>query len=126
MIRLALLPLFVGICFCRVGKDKSVREAERRDTDEKTGRLPQIEEKHNTKRAGVSAIACSVDSMKYICKRFSVMIISYDKMNQLRHVRFLKNKEGVLAHMAKHRRRLIPCFDETCAHHVHSRLFPKY
>ena len=42
--------------------------------------------------------------MKYICKRFSVMIISYDKMNQLRHVRFLKNKEGVLAHMAKHRR----------------------
>ena len=50
MIRLALLPLFVGICFCRVGKDKSVREAERRDTDEKTGRLPQIEEKHNTKR----------------------------------------------------------------------------
>ena len=51
--------------------------------------------------AGVSAIACSESSMKYICKRFSVMIISYDKMNQLRHVRFLKNKEGVLAHMAK-------------------------
>jgi len=50
VIRLALLPLFVGICFCCVGKDKSVREAERRDTDEKTGRLPQIEEKHNTKR----------------------------------------------------------------------------
>ena len=48
--------------------------------------------------------------MKYMCKRFSVMIISYDKMNQLRHVRFLKNKEGVLAHMAKHRRRLVPCF----------------
>ena len=61
--------------------------------------------------AGVSAIACSDNSMKYICKRFSVMIISYDKMNQLRHVRFLKNKEGVLAHMAKHRRRLVPCFD---------------
>ena len=61
--------------------------------------------------AGVSAIACSENSMKYICKRFSTMIISYDKMNQLRHVRFLKNKEGVLAHMAKHRRRLVPCFD---------------
>jgi len=61
--------------------------------------------------AGVSAIACSENSMKYMCKRFSVMIISYDKMNQLRHVRFLKNKEGVLAHMAKHRRRLVPCFD---------------
>ena len=42
--------------------------------------------------AGVSALACSEAMMKYICKRFSVMIISYDKMNQLRHVRFLKNK----------------------------------
>ena len=41
--------------------------------------------------AGISAIACSENSMKYMCKRFSTMIISYDKMNQLRHVRFLKN-----------------------------------
>ncbi|MEE0075667.1 MAG: aminotransferase, partial [Gemmiger formicilis] len=48
---------------------------------------------------------------KYMCKRCSTMIISYDKMNQLRHVRFLKNKAGVLAHVAKHRRRLVPCFD---------------
>lgn len=61
--------------------------------------------------AGVSAVACSEASMKYLCKRMSVMIISYDKMNQLRHVRFLKNKRGVLDHMAKHRRRLVPCFD---------------
>ena len=61
--------------------------------------------------AGVSALACSDNMMKYVCKRFEVMIISYDKMNQLRHVRFLKNKEGVLAHMKKHRRRLAPCFD---------------
>lgn len=61
--------------------------------------------------AGVSALACSDNMMKYVCKRFGVMIISYDKMNQLRHVRFLKNKAGVLAHMLKHRRRLVPCFD---------------
>ena len=61
--------------------------------------------------AGVSALACSENSMKEICKRFAIMIISYDKMNQLRHVRFLKNKAGVLAHMQKHRRRLVPCFD---------------
>ncbi|HIZ48017.1 MAG TPA: aminotransferase class I/II-fold pyridoxal phosphate-dependent enzyme [Candidatus Gemmiger excrementavium] len=61
--------------------------------------------------AGVSAFACSESAMKYVCRHFATMIISYDKMNQLRHVRFLKNKEGVLAHMAKHRRRLVPCFD---------------
>ena len=36
------------------------------------------------------------------------MIISYDKMNQLRHVRFLKNKGGRTFLMAKHRRRLVP------------------
>ena len=71
--------------------------------------------------AGVSALACSDRMMKYVCKRFEVMIISYDKMNQLRHVRFLKNKAGVLAHMQKHRRRLVPCFDAvkcTLAHEL--------
>ena len=31
--------------------------------------------------AGVSALACSEAMMKYICKRFSVMIIRYEKMN---------------------------------------------
>ena len=40
--------------------------------------------------AGVSALACSDRMMKYVCKRFEVMI---------------------LAHMLKHRRRLVPCFD---------------
>ena len=71
--------------------------------------------------AGVSAFACSEHSMQYLCKRFSTMTISYDKMNQLRHVRFLKDKAGVLAHMAKHRRRLVPCFDavkHTFAHQL--------
>ena len=71
--------------------------------------------------AGVSAFACSENSMQYLCKRFSTMTISYDKMNQLRHVRFLKDKAGVLAHMAKHRRRLVPCFDavkHTFAHQL--------
>lgn len=61
--------------------------------------------------AGVSALGCSTEMMKYVCKRFETMIISYDKMNQLRHVRFLKNKAGVLAHMQKHRRRLLPSFE---------------
>ena len=71
--------------------------------------------------AGVSAFACSENSMQYLCRRFSTMTISYDKMNHLRHVRFLKDKAGVLAHMAKHRRRLVPCFDavkHTFAHQL--------
>ena len=60
--------------------------------------------------AGVSAIACSENSMKYMCKRFSTMIISYDKMNQLRHVRYLKDKETTLALMRRHAAILGPKF----------------
>ena len=61
--------------------------------------------------AGVSAIACSDNSMKYMCKRFSVMIISYDKMNQLRHVKYLQNKEHTLALMKEHAKIMKPKFD---------------
>ena len=61
--------------------------------------------------AGVSCLVASKKNLDLIRQRLTVQTISYDKMNQLRHVRFLKNKEGVLAHMAKHRRRLVPCFD---------------
>lgn len=39
------------------------------------------------------------------------MIISYDKMNQLRHVRFLKDMQGVEAHMEKHRAIVAPKFE---------------
>ena len=61
--------------------------------------------------AGVSALACSEAMMKYICKRFSVMIISYDKMNQLRHVRFFKDIHGITEHMRKHAASLRPKFE---------------
>ena len=61
--------------------------------------------------AGVSALACSEAMMKYICKRFSVMIISYDKMNQLRHLRFFGGKfENLLEHMKKHKALIAPKF----------------
>ena len=61
--------------------------------------------------AGVSANACSDNSMKYMCKRFSVMIISYDKMNQLRHLRFFGGKfENLVEHMKKHKALIAPKF----------------
>ena len=61
--------------------------------------------------SGIAAIASSETNIADIKKRLTIQTIGHDKINQLRHVRFLKNKEGVLAHMAKHRRRLVPCFD---------------
>ena len=59
---------------------------------------------------GVSVFACSADNMAYMKKLLNVQIISFDKVNQLRHVRYLKDKAGVLALMKKHAAILGPKF----------------
>lgn len=61
--------------------------------------------------AGVSCFACSEANMKYMEKLIGVQIISYDKMNQLRHARFLKDRAHTLELMAKHAAILKPKFD---------------
>ena len=48
--------------------------------------------------------------MKYMEKLIGVQIISYDKVNQLRHVKFLKDKASTLALMKKHAAILGPKF----------------
>ncbi|MBR5094057.1 MAG: aminotransferase class I/II-fold pyridoxal phosphate-dependent enzyme, partial [Oscillospiraceae bacterium] len=52
--------------------------------------------------AGISVFACSERNMAYMKKILNSQIISYDKVNQLRHVRYLKDKAGVLALMQRH------------------------
>ncbi|MDO4567494.1 MAG: aminotransferase class I/II-fold pyridoxal phosphate-dependent enzyme [Clostridia bacterium] len=61
--------------------------------------------------SGVACFACSEANMAYMKKLLSAQVISYDKMNQLRHVRFLRNREGALAHMKKHAAILADKFD---------------
>ncbi len=61
--------------------------------------------------AGVSALAASDANIKMIKKRMSVQTICYDKMNQQRHVEFLKDTLGVEAQMKKHAEILKPKFD---------------
>ena len=61
--------------------------------------------------AGVAAMAASTANIADISARMMPIIISYDKMNQLRHVRYLKNKAGVLAQMQRHRAIIAPKFD---------------
>ena len=61
--------------------------------------------------AGISALAASDNNIKAIKARMTVQTIGYDKINMLRHVAFLKNKEGVEAHMLKHAEILKPKFD---------------
>ena len=60
--------------------------------------------------AGVSVFACSENNMAYMKKLLNVQMISFDKVNQLRHVRYLKDKAGVLALMKRHAEILGPKF----------------
>ncbi len=60
--------------------------------------------------AGVSAIAASDNNIAEIKKRLNFQTISYDKLNQLRHVKYFKNLDGIKAHMQKHAAIIAPKF----------------
>lgn len=64
--------------------------------------------------AGISCMCTSEANIAYFQKTLGVQIISFDKVNQLRHVRFLKNKETTLALMKKHAEILKPRFAAVC------------
>ena len=51
---------------------------------------------------GISCMAASAANIKYFTGVFGVQMISYDKVNQLRHVKYLKNKEHTLEIMKRH------------------------
>lgn len=60
--------------------------------------------------AGISAIAASEKNIAAIKARMGKQFISNDKINQLRHIRFLKDIPTLMAHMAKHREIMAPKF----------------
>lgn len=66
--------------------------------------------------AGISALVASDANMNQIKNRLNCQTISYDKMNQLRHVRFFKNLDGIKAHMKKHAAIMKPKFDMVIDH----------
>ena len=61
--------------------------------------------------AGVAAMAASDANMNVIAERYNYEIISYDKLNMLRHVKYFKNYDGVLKHMQLHKKVLKPKFE---------------
>jgi DNA-binding transcriptional MocR family regulator len=61
--------------------------------------------------SGVSAIATSLENVKYIMEQMTVQTIGHDKINQLRHVRYFKDIDGLKAHMKKHADLLRPKFE---------------
>ena len=60
--------------------------------------------------AGISVMACSEANQAYMQKLMGIQMISYDKVNELRHVLYLKDKQTTLALMKKHAAVLAPKF----------------
>lgn len=65
--------------------------------------------------AGVAVLAASENNIKFILRQMGVQTIGYDKVNQLRHVKFFKNTEGLKEHMKKQAAFIRPKFDSTLA-----------
>ena len=60
--------------------------------------------------AGVSVMATSEANLAYLVPLINIQTIGYDKINQLRHVKYLQNKEHTLALMQRHAAILRPKF----------------
>jgi len=60
--------------------------------------------------AGVALMAASENNLKQIKKIMMAQTINFDKLNQLRHVKFFKTPENVKAHMKKHAAIIAPKF----------------
>ena len=65
--------------------------------------------------SGISGLASSEANLAEIKKHLSIQTIGHDKVNQLRHVRYFKDIEGIKAHMEKHAYILRPKFEATVA-----------
>lgn len=61
--------------------------------------------------AGVAAIATSKGNLECIKKTLAIQTIGHDKINQLRHVRYFKDFDGIKAHMRKHAALMRPKFE---------------
>jgi DNA-binding transcriptional MocR family regulator len=65
--------------------------------------------------AGLAFFASSAANVRWYLARAGKRTIGPDKLNQLRHVRFLKNQEGLRRHMDAHRALLAPKFETVLA-----------
>ncbi|MFI3209018.1 MAG: aminotransferase [Eubacteriales bacterium] len=61
--------------------------------------------------SGVAAVAASEANIKDFKKSMTFQTIGHDKLNQLRHVRFFKDIDGMKAHMVKHAEIMRPKFE---------------
>jgi DNA-binding transcriptional MocR family regulator len=62
--------------------------------------------------SGLALFAASKDNVKWLLTRLTARTIGPDKINQWRHVRFLKSEAGILALMDRHRAVIAPKFEK--------------
>lgn len=82
---------------------------------EKAGRPNMVYEFASTSKitfagGGISCMAASEENIRYFTGVFGVQMISYDKVNQLRHVKYLQNKAHTLEIMKGHAAIMAPKF----------------
>ncbi len=65
--------------------------------------------------SGMAAMASSQANLTDVKKSLTLQTIGHDKVNQLRHIRYFKNVEGMMAHMKKHADILRPKFEAVLA-----------
>lgn len=63
--------------------------------------------------SGVAVFASSHANIEDVKKQLTIQTIGHDKLNQLRHVRYFKNLDGLKAHMRKHADMMRPKFEAT-------------
>ena len=61
--------------------------------------------------SGIAALATSANNIADIKKQLTIQTIGHDKLNQLRHVRFFKDINGLEGHMRKHAEFMRPKFE---------------
>lgn len=103
-------------CVHHLYEDKQDRILDIISECEKAGNPDMVYEFCSTSKvtfsgSGISGLATSPANKADIIKQLTVQTIGFDKINQLRHVKFLKDQEGVAAHMAKHAALIRPKFE---------------
>lgn len=61
--------------------------------------------------SGIAALAASEANLADIKKQLTIQTIGHDKLNQLRHVRYFKDINGIKEHMKKHAEYMRPKFE---------------
>lgn len=61
--------------------------------------------------AGIAAVASSEKNLEFMKKSITLQTIGFDKVNQLRHVKYFKNLDGLKAQMKKHADIMRPKFE---------------